>query len=158
MWRRAVACGGVTPRQRLLNLAIAAVIAAVAAVVILSTSGEDEGAPAQPAATPTAAADGPVGTTTPRPRRTPEPVPALEVRNGQAVGGVRTIRVDEGERVRFDVTSDVPEEIHVHAYEIYRDLTPGKPTRVAFDADITGIIEVELHGSGEPLAELRIEP
>ena len=145
-------------RARLVNLLIAAVIAVVAIVLIATSSGEDERereATATPAATK---ADSKPSKPTPEPTPTPEPVPSIRYEGGKVIGGVKEIEVDQGERVRFDVTSDVAEEIHVHAYDIYRDLVPGKPARVAFDADITGVIEVELHGAGEPIAELRVNP
>lgn len=151
-------------RQRIANLAIAAVIAVVAAVVILASSGDDgEGGPDRTAATPVPVETRGAGgrqraTPTPTPTPTAEPVPEIVVRDGAVRGGLRTIRVDEGDRVRFSVVSDVPEEIHVHAYDIYRDLEPGRPARLNFPATITGVIEVELHGAGLPIAELRVEP
>lgn len=150
-------------RQRLVNLAIAAVIAVVAVVVILAGSGNDADtereAAATPAPTQTQAPDGTrAATPEPTPTPTPDPVPSVRVKAGEVVGGLQTIRADEGDRVRFDVTSDVAEEVHVHAYDIYKDLAAGEPARFSFPATITGIIEVELHGSGLQIAELRVEP
>lgn len=147
-------------RQRLFNLAIAAVIAIVAAVVIITTSGDDAEPEREAASTPVPAQAeaAPRAKKTPAPKPTPEPVPSIVVRAGAVAGGMQTIEVEEGERVRFDVTSDVPEEVHVHAYDIYEDLAAGEPTRFSFPATITGIIEVELHGSGLQVAELRVEP
>lgn len=153
-----------TRRQRLTNLGIAAVIAIVAVVVILATSGDDE--PEQEAAaTPTATASATEGATTatatatatPTPKPKPE-IPEVRVKDGKVVGGVAKLRFDEGDRIRFDVTSDIDEEVHVHAYDVYGDLVAGEPERFSFKATITGIIEVELHGSGLQIAELRIEP
>jgi hypothetical protein len=34
----------------------------------------------------------------------------------------------------------------------------GKTVNVSFKASITGIFEIELHGSGEQIASLRVEP
>ena len=53
---------------------------------------------------------------------------------------------------------DTDEEIHVHAYDIEREVPAGKTITVSFKATITGIVEVEFHGSGEQIAELTIEP
>ena len=33
-----------------------------------------------------------------------------------------------------------------------------EPVRVSFPAELTGIWEIELHGSGEQIAELRVDP
>jgi hypothetical protein len=60
--------------------------------------------------------------------------------------------------VRFRVRSPAAEEIHVHGYDRYLDVPAGKTVNVSFKADITGIFEVELHGSGEPIAQLKVEP
>ena len=64
----------------------------------------------------------------------------------------------EDETVRFRVRSDAPEEIHVHCYDITRDVPAGKTITVSFKASITGICEVEFHNSGEAIGELRVEP
>jgi hypothetical protein len=60
--------------------------------------------------------------------------------------------------VRFTVTSDVAEEVHVHGYDILKEVAPGAPARFRFEATFEGIFEVELERSGEPILELRVEP
>jgi hypothetical protein len=60
--------------------------------------------------------------------------------------------------VRFRVRSDVAEELHIHGYDRYVDVAPGRTATVSFPASIEGIFEVELHGAGVPLASLRVEP
>jgi hypothetical protein len=60
--------------------------------------------------------------------------------------------------VRFGVHSDTDEEIHVHAYEIERAVPAGKTITVSFKATITGIVEIEFHGSGEQIGELTVDP
>src|SRR5881394_2123131 len=53
---------------------------------------------------------------------TPANVPVqIVVKNGKPVGGVKKIKVNKGDPVRFTVTSDVSDEIHVHGYDISRD-------------------------------------
>ena len=145
--------------QRFTFLAIAVVIAVVA-VIVLADSSEDDGEPTQsaatatPTATPTPEGSGeetPTPTATPTP--TPRPQPPL-----LAAGRVRELEFTEGDTIRFRVRSDVEEEIHVHCYDITRDVPAGRTITVSFKADITGICEVEFHGSGEPIAELRVEP
>jgi heme/copper-type cytochrome/quinol oxidase subunit 2 len=106
-----------------------------------------------PASTPSTTAP---DTTTPPTQQEPAAqgrVIALSLAGGEVTGGGRiTVPVDE--EVTLRVTSDVPEEIHVHGYDKYLDLAPGATASVTFTADIPGIFEVELHGSGEKLADL----
>jgi hypothetical protein len=152
----------VTSRQRITYLVIAAVIAVVAVVVIVATSGGDDTetereAVATPAATEAPGGDG-KAQRTPTAEPTPAPAPSIEVKDGEVVGGVEELSFKEGERIRFSVTSDVADEVHVHAYDIMKDVEPGTPVRFDFPATITGITEVELEGAGMQIAELRVEP
>jgi hypothetical protein len=86
------------------------------------------------------------------------PIPTIVVRNGKPVGGVEEITVEAGERVRFRVRSNTTDEVHVHGYDIEREVGPGASAEFDFPATIEGLFEAELHGSGEQIAELRIEP
>ena len=154
--------------QRLTFLAIAAVIAIVA-VVVLAGGGDDDpadsGEQAAATATPTAGGEGEAGderseageaapeaTETPTPEPTPKPPPLLRA------GKVTKLEATEGETVRFRVRSDTDEEIHVHAYAIERAVPAGKTVNVSFKATITGIVEIEFHGSGEQIGQLTVEP
>ncbi len=155
-----------TRRQRLVNLGIALAIAVVAVVVILATSGEsgdDTERPAtatQTAPTPEAgsATPGARSTSTPRPAPTEPPLPEITIRDGEPVGGPAEIRVEQGERIRFRVVSDVADHVHVHAYDIFMDVAPGEPVTFSFKATITGITEVELEDRGVHIASLRVDP
>lgn len=142
--------------QRVTFLAIAAVIAVVAVVVLAGggdeQSGERAAATATPSATPESPEASPQETATPTPEPTPKPPPLLRA------GKVTKLEFTEGETVRFRVRSEVPEEIHVHAYDITRETPAGKTVDVAFKATITGIMEIEFHGSGEQIAELTVRP
>jgi heme/copper-type cytochrome/quinol oxidase subunit 2 len=142
--------------QRLVFLGIAVVIAIVA-IVVLADSSEDPATPADNAdatatATPTeeaAAADTP----TPTPTATPKPQPPL-------LDGSEVVKLEftEGDTVRFRVKSDVAEEVHVHGYNIARDLEPGQATTMSFPASITGIFEIEYEHAKQQIAELRVNP
>lgn len=88
----------------------------------------------------------------------PPAPPTIVLRDGRPVGGVRELGFDAGEKVRFEVRSNVADEVHVHGYDIDRPVPAGGTASFAFPADIEGIFEVESHESGEQLAELRIEP
>jgi hypothetical protein len=144
--------------QRLGFLGIAAVIAALAVAILAFGSGPDETAEdadiqtTEQTATPPATEDG-AAAETPEPTPTPTPKPPL-----LTAGEVARLRFTEGETIRFRARSDVDEEIHVHGYDRYIDLPAGETVDVSLDAGITGIFEVELHGAGEQIAQLRVDP
>jgi hypothetical protein len=56
------------------------------------------------------------------------------------------------------VTSDTADELHLHVYDVTKDVAPGKKTRIQFKANVEGVIELELHESGNQVAEITIEP
>jgi hypothetical protein len=144
--------------QRFAFLAVAAVIAIVA-IFVLADSSEDDTNGDQTAATATAtpeptetASPEETPTETPTPEPTPEPTPLLRS------GRVERLEYTQGETVRFRVRSDVPEEVHVHGYDLLTEVQPGETARMEFEADITGIFEIEFEISHEQIAELRVEP
>jgi len=85
-------------------------------------------------------------------------MPTIVVRDGKPVGGIEELEYDAGDEVRFEVRSDSADEVHVHGYDVSKEIPAGRPTTVSFPADIEGIFEVELHGSEELIAELRVNP
>src|SRR5688500_5189400 len=72
--------------------------------------------------TPTST-DGTLTPTTDPTETPPDDVHEVEVafENGQASGPQR-VAVAQGTRVRITVTSDVPEEVHVHTYDFKKDV------------------------------------
>jgi hypothetical protein len=103
-------------------------------------------------------------TTTTRPADGPESasmggkVPTVIVRDGEPVGGVKELEYDAGDEIRFEVSSDVADEVHVHGYDLMQDVPAGGTVSFDFPAEIEGIFEVELEGLGEQIAELRVNP
>jgi hypothetical protein len=85
-------------------------------------------------------------------------VPTIVVENGKPVGGVRDLTYNEGERVRFEVRSDVADEIHVHGYDLAKDVEAGGSVRFDFPATIEGVFEAELEDRKEQIAELTVNP
>jgi hypothetical protein len=150
--------------QRLTFLGIAAVIAVVAVVVILAASGGDDDdsgtqASATQTATPTPTQDqseaSPEETETPTATPTPKPKPKPPLLQG---GKVTRLEFKEGDTVKFRVVSPVAEEVHIHGYNIAKDLEPDKEITVSFPATIEGIFEIEYEHAGEQIGELRVEP
>jgi len=85
-------------------------------------------------------------------------VPTVVVRDGEPVGGVQELEYSAGEQIRFRVSSDKAEEIHVHGYDIAKDVPAGGTVEFDFPAELEGIYEAELEGLGVQIAELRINP
>ena len=138
-------------------------LTALGLAVVLAACGSDDGgadasagsvtsAPSTSAAT---AAGG--GTTTSTAPAEPEVrVVALRYAGGEVAGGRQRVAVDAGERVRLEVTSDVAEEVHVHGYDLEVPVAAGSTTPIELVGDLPGVWEVELHGSGDVLAELEV--
>ena len=139
-------------RNARVGVIAAAVAVAVAGFVIASSSDDDESKPAKTADT---------AKTKPPSRKPAEAKPApptIEVKNGKPVGGVRKIEVDSGDRVQFRVESDVADEIHVHGYDLMKDVEAGGSVSFDFKADDDGLYEVELEDRGEQIASLTVQP
>ena len=142
-----------TARQRLTFLGIAAVIAVVA-VILLAGGGDETDRAANPAqtATPTASASDGEATAT------PTPTPTRSRRRCCRRASVKALTFKQGETVRFRVRNDKAEEVHVHGYDIKKELEPNKTATMSFKATINGIFEIELEGSGTQLASLKVVP
>lgn len=137
----------------------AAIVAAVVLFVVLRPDDGDETTPTTPATITTA------NTTTirepsvpPPPRRPAPAVVRVTVRDGTPVGGVRRVTVGKGRRVTLIVTSNVADHVHLHGYNIMRDVAPGMPARISFRATIVGTVEAELEDRRVPLARITTQP
>jgi hypothetical protein len=98
-------------------------------------------------------------TTTETETEPPKPAPTIvrvTVQDGVPKGGVVRASVDKGDRVVLVVSSDVADEVHVHGYDISRDVRAGGRARIAFRATIPGRFEVELEERHTPIAELTV--
>ena len=78
--------------------------------------------------------------------------------DGAPVGGVAELTVEKGDEVRFRVKSAVADHVHIHGYDLTKDVEPGSTVSFAFPADIEGIFEAELEDRTEQILELRVEP
>ena len=82
----------------------------------------------------------------------------IVVENGQPRGGIVRRNVTENNRVLLVVKSDVTDHVHVHGYDIMRDVVAGGTARIAFRAALPGRFEVELEDRGVQIAELTVRP
>lgn len=143
------------------NLLIAGVAVAAAAVLFFVLRPDDE-----PTASPAPTTQATTNTTTdtvttvvPQPPQPPPPAQVrITVRDGLPVGGVRRVTVSRGRRVILNVTSDVADHVHLHGYDVMRDVGPGQPARLAFRATIVGTVEAELEDRGVQIASITTKP
>jgi hypothetical protein len=85
-------------------------------------------------------------------------VTTIVVKNGKPVGGIAQLTYNKGEQVRFKVDSDVSDEVHMHGYDIMKDVEAGGSVSFDFPATIEGVFEAELEGRKEQILELRVNP
>ena len=76
--------------------------------------------------------------------------------HGKASGDTGRVQVAKGTAVTLVVTSDAADEVHVHGYDIEKELTAGTPVTLTFDATIPGVFEVELHSANTVLLRLQV--
>jgi hypothetical protein len=147
--------------NRLLIVA-AAVVVAAGLFLVLRPDDEDNPTATTPATTTTATTPTHTEPSVPPPTRPPAPPPPAEVRitvrDGTPVGGVRRVTVGKGRRVILIVTSNVADHVHLHGYDVMRDVAPGKPARISFRATIVGTVEAELEDRRVPLARITTQP
>lgn len=130
-----------------------ALLLAVFAVVGVAACGSDDESTTTAATTTT----GNEKATTQEESRKPA-IPTIAVRNGAPVGGVQELEYGAGDQIRFRVSSNQADEVHVHGYDVEEEIPAGGSATLSFPADIEGIFEVELHGSETQIAELRVNP
>jgi hypothetical protein len=110
---------------------------------------------AAPATTVTTVAGSPP-TTAAATTTTAGTVLAATVRGGQVVEGSARQRANLNQPVTIRVTSDAADQLHVHGYDKFADVGPGRPGEVTFVANIPGVFEVELEGSHRLLFTMEV--
>jgi hypothetical protein len=148
-------------------IAVVTVVVLVGLFALLRGRGEDE-----------AGSDGATVATTTNPEPTTEPgttssePPAppptspppgprrirITVRNGRVLGGVQRPRLNVGDRIVLVVRADVSDHVHVHGYDRFADVGPGRPAQLALRLTIPGRVEVELEDRHQLIAELEVRP
>jgi plastocyanin len=133
-------------RSQRVGLIVAAVIVAVVAIVVLSTGDDDS------------SDNGTTAQTTTTGGTAPAEVPTIVIKDGKPVGGVQDLEVDKGDTLEFRVKSDADHEIHMHGYDIAKDVKAGGQVTYKLTADIDGIFEIEIEDLKEQIAELTVNP
>lgn len=139
---------------------LVAVVVFVAGFALASCGGDEGGDTTETTQTETTTGTTTETTTT---TTTVEPPPGptvvrVRVVGGVPKGGIVRKTVKQGDRVDIVVTSDVADHVHLHGYDIMRDVAPGKTARIRFRAKVPGRFEVELEDRGVQIASLTVEP
>ena len=113
------------------------VIVAVVLLIVLSSGGGDDGGKTDAGKVPTVVIDG----------------------EGHPVGGIADLTYHQGDRIHFRVEVPFAEEVHLHGYDVAKEVPNGGGT-VTYDlpASIEGVFEAELEDRGEQIIELTVEP
>ena len=134
-------------------LAACAAAAAVVLFLVLRPDDDDGETTTVPRASETAR----TATRTTRERRGPVLI-RIAVRGGRVIGGVKRATLERGERAVLFVTADVSDHVHLHGYDRFADVAPGRPARLRFRATIAGRFEAELEDAGVPILALEVRP
>jgi hypothetical protein len=70
---------------------------------------------------------------------------ALRIQNGRVPESMRLIRVKRNDLVKLKWSTDKPMSIHLHGYDIEKQVNPGAETEMTFMARATGRFTVEPH-------------
>jgi hypothetical protein len=131
--------------------------ACLLAVTVIAGCGSDEGTTAETTDTTTESTTTETTTTETAPPAGPTEIRIVVV-NGAPKGGIVRETVDKDDRVVLVVESDVADEIHLHGYDVSRDVEAGGTARLRFTATIPGRFEVELEERGLQIADITVEP
>lgn len=81
----------------------------------------------------------------------------LSIEDGAMTPG--EVEVGEGDRVTLKITtSGAPTKVHLHGYDLQREVAPGEPATLSFEADLTGRFEIEDHETDKLLGVLLVQP
>ena len=71
-------------------------------------------------------------------------------------GGARRESIPLGEKVTVRVSGTSTDHVHIHGYDLFIELADGAGELI-FSADIPGVFEIELEGSGTLLMQMEVK-
>jgi hypothetical protein len=74
---------------------------------------------------------------------------ALRIENGRVPANMRLIRVKQGDVVKLEWSADRREIVHIHGYDVEKEVAPGTVTDLTFTANATGRFPIHLHAAKE---------
>lgn len=79
-------------------------------------------------------------------QQNPQKSRKVTLKLGKIVGERRLIFFED-EKVRLEINSDQPMELHIHGYDIKKQLLPNQAQLIEFDAHTSGRFAVTSHGN-----------
>jgi hypothetical protein len=73
---------------------------------------------------------------------------AVVLANGRVANGPETLVFHQGDDVEIRLSSDRPISLHMHGYDIERQVVPGAPAVITLKATVAGRFPVSEHGPG----------
>jgi hypothetical protein len=78
---------------------------------------------------------------------------------GHPVGGIRRLTYNKGEQILFKVEVPFAEEVHLHGYDIPKEVPKGGGSvTYSLPASIEGVFEAELENRKEQIIEMTVNP
>tara|TARA_B100002051_G_scaffold41062_1_gene35382 strand:+ start:6086 stop:6568 length:483 start_codon:yes stop_codon:yes gene_type:complete len=82
----------------------------------------------------------------------------IEYLGGEVITSETRVSVSDGDVVIFSIISDVDELIHVHGVDYLGEVSSGSsPSYLGFEAEVSGIFEVEFENSRAFITELLVK-
>lgn len=141
-----------------MTVLLAVIALLVGGFALASCGGDDNGEASATTETTDTTTTESTTTTTTEPEVEKPTVVRIVVVNGAPEGGIVRKSVDKGDRVVIVVTSNVADEVHLHGYDISRDVAAGGTVRIAINATLPGRFEVELEDRGIQIGDLTVQP
>jgi maltose-binding protein MalE len=138
---------------------LAGIIAIAIVVLVIANGGSDNSSTSTTTAAPASSTTQSTGTS-----NTAAPKPAgpktftVVVKNAQPAGGIKQIKVKKDDQIRIIVKSDTADEVHLHGYDIHKDVKAGGSVTFNLKATSDGGYEMELESRKQQIAELLVEP
>jgi hypothetical protein len=82
----------------------------------------------------------------------------IQIRHGKPVDGATTFRVKQGDTVTFNISSDIPGEVHLHGYDLEAEMAPGEKATLSFTANATGRFLIEIEETEVEIGFLEVQP
>ena len=118
-------------------LGAAVVAVAVVLLIVLSSGGsDDESSTTNAGEVPTVVVD----------------------KNAEPVGGIKELTYHKGDQIHFKVESAIADEVHLHGYDVMKDVEAGGTVTFDLPASIEGVFEAEMEDQKQQIIELTVEP
>ena len=83
---------------------------------------------------------------------------SLNIKRKKLISGSTVLQVTEGDEVVIKITSDQPDELHLHGYDLSVEIEKNKTAQLSFTAKVSGRFTYELEKSGTELGALEVLP